>query len=159
MDTNRQKRGMARIITAMLIVTVICLCGCSGQNTAAGEEVSSSDLPEKHFIPYDETMGSLYDDQGADSVAEQFDDPDSKYYVINDYYNMKSGGRLHIIPEFEAYQQTTEYSCVPASTAAIPFDAMIRASVVSMDSPYAAGSSGSGSTTKTNSVSPVRFTV
>ena len=39
----------------------------------------------------------------------------SPYWQANDYYNMKSNEHLSILSNFETYQQTTEYTCGPAS--------------------------------------------
>ena len=39
------------------------------------------------------------------------DHMDSRYYKINDYYNMESGNGLHILSHFQTYQQSTPYSC------------------------------------------------
>lgn len=71
----------------------------------------ASTLPELHTIPADESMGTLNDEDGADAFQNTLDHADSRYFVINDYYNMASEGSLHILPHFETYQQTTEYSC------------------------------------------------
>lgn len=39
----------------------------------------------------------------------------SPYFPVLDYYNMKSNDTLTILPEYKTYQQTTEYTCGPAS--------------------------------------------
>lgn len=64
-----------------------------------------------HTIPYNNDMPTLYDDEGADYFNHINDNNKSRYYIINDYYNMKNSETLHIIPEFKTYQETTEYSC------------------------------------------------
>ncbi len=64
-----------------------------------------------HTIPYSSNLKTLNDDYGADAFNHMSDNFNSKYYVINDYYNMKSSGTLHIISEFETYQQTEEHTC------------------------------------------------
>ena len=71
--------------------------------------------PEIHAIPYGEGLDTLDDGDGADAFANSLDHPDTRYYTINDFYNMKSGRGLHILPRFSTYQQTTEYSCGAAS--------------------------------------------
>lgn len=88
----------------------VILCSCAGKGTP-----SSDALPEDHVIAYDPELDTLADEDGADAYGHALDHADSKYYTINDYYNMSSGGSLHILPHFETYQQTTEYSCGCAS--------------------------------------------
>ncbi len=88
-----------------LLLTVV-LCGCAGKSGPA-----SGTLPESHVIAYDPALDTLADENGADAFDHALDHADSKYYTINDYYNMSSGGSLHILSQFETYQQTTEFSC------------------------------------------------
>ena len=83
---------------AMILCLCLLLCACRT-------------VPDKHAIPADERMGTLEDEDGADAFQSMLDHPDSRYYVINDYYGMESGGSLHILSHFETYQQTTEYTC------------------------------------------------
>ncbi len=93
-----------------ILVTMMffCLCACT-------DEKKDTAVPEKHVIPYDETMETLHDGEGADAFDSKLDHKDSRYYTLNDYYNMESGNGLHILSEFQTYQQTTEYSCGCAS--------------------------------------------
>ncbi len=76
---------------------------------------SSPKGPEKHQIAVPEGYATSMDDEGADAFGNLLDNPQSRYYTINDYYNMKSEGSLHILPQFKTYQQTTEYTCGAAS--------------------------------------------
>lgn len=48
---------------------------------------------------------------GARAFNRSLDHPNSRYYVINDYFNMKSGAGLHILSNFSTAQQNTEYTC------------------------------------------------
>ena len=89
---------------------VVAACAC-GQSFAQQPEA----LPEFHPIEYDAELDTLEDEDGADCFDHTLDHTDSKYYVINDYYNMKSEGSLHILSNFRTYQQTMEYSCGCAS--------------------------------------------
>lgn len=73
--------------------------------------VSAAAAPELHPIPYPDGYPTHQDEDGADAFENSLDHPDSRYYVINDFYNMKSDETLHLIPQFQTYQQTTEYSC------------------------------------------------
>ena len=68
-----------------------------------------------HTIPYPEKYGTNPQKDGASSFGGITDHIRSRYYVSNDFYNMKSGGTLHILEHFETYQQTTEYTCGAAS--------------------------------------------
>ena len=71
----------------------------------------TGDLPAMHEIKPDTSMNTLDDEEGADAFMNSLDHPDSRYYIINDFYNMESDSDLHILSHFETYQQTTEYSC------------------------------------------------
>lgn len=104
--------GIAALLACALTIPV---SGCSSKTTSSDNETEGTTLPEKHFIATDESMSTVGDGEGAEDYQGVLDDPDGGYYVINDYYNMTSNGSLHILPKFETYQQTTEYSCGPAS--------------------------------------------
>lgn len=94
-------------ITAVTLAAVlsVSLFGC-GKKEAA--------LPEKHPMGYPENYVTHQDDEGADSYDGVLD-AKSRYFIANDYYNMTSGGTMHILPQFETYQQSTEYTCGNAS--------------------------------------------
>lgn len=66
-------------------------------------------------IPYPEKYGENPKKDGASSFGGVADHNNSRYYVANDFYNMKSEGTLHILEHFETYQQTKEYTCGAAS--------------------------------------------
>lgn len=89
------------LILAAMIAASLCGCGQSGAQT----------LPEVHTIAYDPALDTLEDADGADAYDHALDHGGSRYYAVNDYYNMTSGEGLHILSEFQTYQQTTEYSC------------------------------------------------
>ena len=57
--------------------------------------------PERHTIMPDESMDTVKDCNGANAFENALDHPDSRYYAVNDFYNMKSGGSLHILPHFQ----------------------------------------------------------
>lgn len=69
------------------------------------------DDEETKTIPYPEKYADNLHQDGASSFGGMTDHNRSKYYVANDFYNMKSAGTLHILNRFETYQQTTEYTC------------------------------------------------
>ena len=68
-----------------------------------------------HTIPYPEKYGNGPSLDGASSFDGAADHPHSRYYVTNDYFQMKPDATLHILSQFQTYQQTTEYTCGAAS--------------------------------------------
>lgn len=101
------KKALA-VLIALMQLLILCSCGSTGAKEAAP-------LPQTHPIPYDAVLDTLDDADGADAFDHSLDHADSAYYVIRDYYNLKSEGSLHILSNFQTYQQTTEYSCGCAS--------------------------------------------
>ena len=111
---------MKKKITTLAVLFVLILSvttGCGSTAKTSGSEGTAAVSPaafEKHTIPYPDgydtgsSGASCYD--GAD---DHFDSP---YFKHVDVYNMTSSDTLTIIPKFETYQQTTEYTC-GASTA------------------------------------------
>lgn len=56
--------------------------------------------------------GEDYDSEGgADSYNGAGNHPSSPYFKHLDFFSLKSGGNLTILPEFKTMQQTTEWSC------------------------------------------------
>lgn len=80
----------------------------------AKESITLAD-EKQSTIPYPEKYGDKPLNDGASSFKGVADDNKSRYYVDNDFYNMKSDATLHILNHFETYQQTTEYTCGAAS--------------------------------------------
>ena len=76
---------------------------------------AQTDTAGSHVIPYDPNLTTLNDGDGAEGFDHTLDHEDSRYYIINDFYNFEPGNGLHIIPFFATYQQTTEYTCGCAS--------------------------------------------
>lgn len=76
----------------------------------AKDNISVSD-EKSNTIPYPEKYGDNPDKNGASSFGGITDHNKSRYYIANDFYNMKSDGTLHLLEHFETYQQTTEYTC------------------------------------------------
>ena len=68
-----------------------------------------------HTIPYPEKYGNTPSLDGASSFGGGADHPKSRYYVANDFFHMHSDATLHILSQFQTYQQTTEYTCGAAS--------------------------------------------
>ena len=74
----------------------------------------TSDL-QAHTIPYPIKYGNCHSQDGASAFNGTADHLQSRYYVANDYFNMKSDATLHMLNRFQTYQQTTEYTCGAAS--------------------------------------------
>ena len=126
-------------IASVFIAIALMLSACGSQNApvsdaqdadaAADEQSADTDAalseqgadaaadvtPEIHAIAYPEDYPTASDEYGASAFAGSLNHGDSKYYIIHDFYNMTSGDGLHILSNFETYQQTTEYTCGAAS--------------------------------------------
>lgn len=70
---------------------------------------------QEHRIPYPVKYGDRPSLEGASAFGGAADHPQSRYYVANDYFHMQSDATLHILSQFQTYQQTTEYTCGAAS--------------------------------------------
>ena len=70
---------------------------------------------QEHTIAYPAKYGNCPALGGASSFGGVTDHLQSRYYVANDYFHMKSDTTLHILHQFQTYQQTTEYTCGAAS--------------------------------------------
>ena len=66
-------------------------------------------------IPYPAKYGNSPSLDGASSFGGITEHAKSRYYVANDFFRMKSDATLHILSQFQTYQQTTEYTCGAAS--------------------------------------------
>lgn len=91
---------MKKTIVFILISTMM-LTGCS---TAK----QSDEMKIEYQI-------DLSEDDGADSVERDGDHQKSIYFPKNDFYNMKSNKTLTILTNFKTLQQSSEWSCGPAS--------------------------------------------
>ena len=89
------------------------LCAVLAAVLLAGCTVSAPRAPARHTLNDPDSAASVQG--GGAAFANSLDHPDSRYYVVNDFYNMKSGGSLHLLEQFATYQQTTEFSCACAS--------------------------------------------
>ena len=68
-----------------------------------------------YTIPYSEKYSNNSSRSGASSFNGTTDHLQSRYYVANDYFHMQNDATLHILSQFQTYQQTTEYTCGAAS--------------------------------------------
>ncbi len=102
---------MKKVLVFMILAAMAVSLSACGR----GGDKQSANPPEFHAIAYDPSLDTLEDEEGADAFDHTLDHSDTRYYAINDYYNMTSGDGLHILSNFQTYQQTTEYSCACAS--------------------------------------------
>jgi hypothetical protein len=91
--------------------TISIVCGSTAETT--GGDTSTASF-EKHTISYPDGYDTT--SAGASCYDGADDHFNSPYFSHLDFYNMTSTDTLTIIPQFKAYQQTTDYTC-GASTA------------------------------------------
>jgi hypothetical protein len=99
-------------IIAFLFVLILSFAtGCGSAEVSSGDDSAASSTAtfEKHTIPYPD--GYDTESTGASSYGGMDDHFDSPYFKHLDVYNMTSTDTLTVIPQFETYQQTTEYTC------------------------------------------------
>jgi len=68
---------------------------------------------ESRFIPY--PAGYDIRAAGASAISGTSNVSHSPYYPVLDFYHMKSTATLTILPKYQTYQQTTEFTCGPAA--------------------------------------------
>ncbi|MFJ7637850.1 C39 family peptidase [Peribacillus sp. NPDC097225] len=109
---------MKRILTAALASSMLLLSACS-EDTDSKETEVTKEVDTKVSAETDAAAtikGKDYDETGgADAYASKGDHADSRYYKAPDFYNMKSDDRLILIENYQTMQQTTEWSCGPAT--------------------------------------------
>ncbi len=99
--------------TAAVMVLIAALAGCASPGTQdAGASASSPEKVKAETIAVESDMDP---EGGPDGYNGRGDNPNSKYYVNPDFYNMESDGQLTILSNFKTYQQTSWYSCGCAS--------------------------------------------
>lgn len=91
------------LIALLTVVLCISLCACGTRGKAQAPAFHEITVESEAELP--QGLG------GAAAYDHCLDDPASRYYVINDYYNMESSGSLHILSRFDTYQQTTDFTC------------------------------------------------
>jgi hypothetical protein len=96
---------MKKIVFVMLASALLASC--------ASTKSSSSAPAEADKVIAGEDMDP---EGGADLYAKGGDHADSPYYGHPDFFNATSNDHLTIINHFKTFQQTTEYTCGPAST-------------------------------------------
>lgn len=108
---------MKKFISVVLAFTMVtsALAGCSSQATTTAVETTSEAVVEEKAMP-EKIEGEDYNEYGgADAYGNAGDHADSIYYGNPDFYNMESNDHLTILSNFKTMQQTTEWSCGPAS--------------------------------------------
>ncbi|WP_144512179.1 papain-like cysteine protease family protein [Bacillus sp. FJAT-22090] len=109
---------MNRTLTAVLAATMLILSACSS-NSDGKEAKADKETNTNASQPVKPTTitGKDYDEAGgADAYAFAGDNAESRYYKAPDFYHAKSDDQLLIIENFETFQQTTEWSCGPATS-------------------------------------------
>ena len=74
---------------------------------------STADAEDIRVIPYPSGLDTTT--EGASSASPEINHVDSIYYTAPDFFNMTSTADRIILPHYPTYQQSTEYSCGPAS--------------------------------------------
>lgn len=96
-----EKKHLIKVGTLVLLLGLSSACSNNQTNK------------EDRVIPY--PAGYKLDEGGGSAYNNKGDHEDSKYYSSVDYYDMKSGGSLVILPKYKTYQQSTEVTCGPAA--------------------------------------------
>jgi hypothetical protein len=108
-DLKMKKKTTILVLCILMLFT---FAGCGGAAETSGNSAAAAPF-EKHTIPYPDGYDTT--STGASSYDGMDDYFDSPYFKHLDVYNMTSADTLTIIPEFETYQQTTEYTCAPSA--------------------------------------------
>ena len=94
-------------LSGSLALCLICLAVYSHIRPAA----SRGNYSDEMKIPYTNVLNN----EGADVSERAGDHPDSPYFYSADFYNMKSTKTRLILSHFKTIQQTSWWSCGPAS--------------------------------------------
>lgn len=97
---------MKKSIPLVLLVLLLLALPAAGCQQDAGSHKA---------MPVTITGQDIAEGFGANSYAHSGDHEKSPYWNSPDFYRLKSNDQLTIIPEFATFQQTTEWSCGPAS--------------------------------------------
>ncbi|MDI9422780.1 MAG: papain-like cysteine protease family protein [Bacillota bacterium] len=96
-----------RLALVLLLLTLGFVAGSALEGV--NHQVQAKAKPEM-IVPIDPNQYG-----GAHAYANAGDNPNSRYYVNLDFYNMPSDDQLTIIPKFKTMQQTTEWSSANAA--------------------------------------------
>jgi hypothetical protein len=114
---------MKKVIFVLLFGGLIASCAnstsSSAVSSAASSAASSSSSAESTDVDEskgEQISGSDYDPNGgADAYGYAGDETSDMYYQHPDFYDMVTNDHLTILTHFKTFQQTTEYTCGPAS--------------------------------------------
>lgn len=96
-----KKYILAFFLAALLIIPALTACSKgAGERKAMPVKIEGEDIQEG---------------AGANAYQNTGDHENSPYWKSPDFYRMKSNDQLTIIPAFATFQQTTDWSCGPAS--------------------------------------------
>ena len=105
-----------------LITTIVFIVLYVKEKNDSDIENPDSKEPEDEDVPlypsqerYIKVLTKLTEIDGAYAYQGKHDILDSPYFNFIDIYNMKSSGSFILLEKFKTYQQTSEYSCGPAS--------------------------------------------
>lgn len=101
------------LFTSLLLTLTFFSCSKNETNITENKNTSVTSKNTENIIPFPENYD--INSSGASSYNNIGDHLDSKYFSHLDFYNMQSNDTLTILPKFKTYQQTTEFTCGPAS--------------------------------------------
>ncbi|QFG00036.1 hypothetical protein PB01_15045 [Psychrobacillus glaciei] len=113
---------MKRTLTAVLASAMLLLSACSANSDTKEAEVNKkvdtkASAETTVAVKPPTIEGKDFDEMGgADAYAFAGDNKNSRYYKTPDFYHAKSDDQLLIIENFKTFQQTTEWSCGPATS-------------------------------------------
>lgn len=102
------KKTRIVILVLLFAATMVMAQGC-------GSATGTSSIEKPPFI----TGEDMDPDGGADLYQSAGDNANSRYFAINDYYNMKDDENLTIIENYKPILQTTEWTCGPAAASGV----------------------------------------
>jgi len=118
-DDNNPKKLICLIafiiISLIFLITAIIFGALYSieKNKNSNKHVTLMEYPSpERFI---KVLSRLTESNGAYIKQTRHDIYNSKFYNYLDIYNMKSEGSLILLEKFKTYQQTSSYSCGPAS--------------------------------------------
>ena len=111
------------ILTVILLITTIVFGALYSKekNRGSESENQNTNITNVTLVEYPsperfiKVLSRISESSGAYIEQTRHDIYNSKYYNYLDIYNMKSGGSLILLEKFKTYQQTSSYSCGPAS--------------------------------------------
>ena len=102
-----------KFFTAVLAASVLLTAGCTDKSAS---KESATAAEEKAPVKPPVIEGEDFDENGgADGYNSAGDHQKSRYYQAPDFYNLKSDDQLLLIENYNTMQQTTEWSCCPAT--------------------------------------------